>query len=38
MLDTGSTSNVCHGYYDNVMYISEENRDLSGSGIDVSLQ
>ena len=37
MWDTGSTSTVCHIYYDD-MYISEENPDISGSGINVPLQ
>ena len=37
MWDTGSASTVCHSYYDNLMYISEENRDISGSGINVPL-
>ena len=38
MWDTGYTTTACHGYCDNVMYISDENRDLSGSGINLPLQ
>ena len=38
MWDTGSTNTVCHSYYDNGMYISDKNQDISGSGINVPLQ
>ena len=35
MWDTGSTNIVCNSYNDKVMYISEENRDISDSGVNV---
>ena len=37
-INVGSTSTVCHSYYDIVLYISEENLDIRGSGINVPLQ